>query len=206
MRHQRAKTTTRASAPPNFSTTSAIQSSSRRRSHFPSHEARYIGDDPSAVPCLKVLGELRGRERPYRPQSIINVSAMSFGSLGERAVRALNRGVRDANAFQNTGEGGLSVYHREGGRSDASAGDRLLSAHVPKKVASTWTGLLELCEFDRQGASHRNQSCPRVPSRARAASFRGPRSLARSPKPAESRSAKAASLRTPTASFKPWTG
>src|SRR5690606_16524213 len=49
-----------------------------------------------------------------RPASVINVSAMSFGSLSARAIEALNRGCKQAYAFHNTGEGGLSSYHKTG--------------------------------------------------------------------------------------------
>ncbi len=81
---------------------------------FPETKAEYPEGDKSAVPCLKVLGEAHGRRRPYRPQSVINISAMSFGSLGERAVTAMNLGAKEARCFQNTGEGGLSPYHLNG--------------------------------------------------------------------------------------------
>lgn len=65
------------------------------------------------LPCAKVIGP--GRRRPYRPQSIINISGMSFGALSKIAVRCLNKGAYFANAYQNTGEGGLSTYHLQGG-------------------------------------------------------------------------------------------
>jgi glutamate synthase domain-containing protein 2 len=70
--------------------------------------------DPYFVPCAKIMGEGR-RKRPYRPASVINVSAMSFGSLSARAIESLNRGCIMSHAFHNTGEGGLSPYHRKGG-------------------------------------------------------------------------------------------
>ena len=69
--------------------------------------------DPYFLPCAKVMGDGR-RKRPYRPASIINVSAMSFGSLSARAIESLNKGCGLANAYHNTGEGGLSPYHRTG--------------------------------------------------------------------------------------------
>lgn len=69
--------------------------------------------DPYFVPCAKVMGEGK-RDRPYRPASVINVSAMSFGSLSARAIESLNRGCALANAYHNTGEGGLSPYHQKG--------------------------------------------------------------------------------------------
>ncbi len=69
--------------------------------------------DPYFLPCAKVMGENR-RRRPYRPASVINASAMSFGSLSARAIESLNRGCAMANAYHNTGEGGLSPYHKKG--------------------------------------------------------------------------------------------
>lgn len=67
------------------------------------------------LPCAKVLGGARGRARAFRPESVVNISGMSFGSLSGNAVEALNRGAALAGCLQNTGEGGLSPYHRNGG-------------------------------------------------------------------------------------------
>jgi glutamate synthase domain-containing protein 2 len=67
------------------------------------------------LPSAKVLGAARGRARAFRPASVVNISAMSFGSLSGAAVEALNRGAGLAGCTQNTGEGGLSVHHRHGG-------------------------------------------------------------------------------------------
>jgi glutamate synthase domain-containing protein 2 len=69
----------------------------------------------AAVPCAKVLGAARGRARAFRPESVVNISGMSFGSLSGAAVEALNRGAALAGCLQNTGEGGLSPHHRHGG-------------------------------------------------------------------------------------------
>lgn len=71
--------------------------------------------DPSFVPCAKVIGQYNQRKYPFRPSSIVNVSAMSFGSLSAAAVEAMNIGVKKAGAYHNTGEGGLSPYHKQGG-------------------------------------------------------------------------------------------
>jgi glutamate synthase domain-containing protein 2 len=68
-----------------------------------------------ALPCAKVLGAARGRAQAFRPASVVNISAMSFGSLSGRAVESLNRGAALAGCLHNTGEGGLSVHHRHGG-------------------------------------------------------------------------------------------
>ncbi|MEH6706123.1 MAG: FMN-binding glutamate synthase family protein [Galbibacter orientalis] len=70
--------------------------------------------DPYFLPCAKLIGEYNKRKRPYRPASIINVSAMSFGSLSARAIESLNKGCYLAHAYHNTGEGGLSPYHKKG--------------------------------------------------------------------------------------------
>jgi glutamate synthase domain-containing protein 2 len=68
-----------------------------------------------AVPGAKVLGGPRGRRQAFRPASVVNVSAMSFGSLSPQAIRALNVGAKLADCWHNTGEGGLSDHHRHGG-------------------------------------------------------------------------------------------
>lgn len=47
--------------------------------------------------------------------SILNISAMSYGSLSKNAVLALNGGAKDANFAHNTGEGGVSPYHKDPG-------------------------------------------------------------------------------------------
>ncbi|HEA29995.1 MAG TPA: FMN-binding glutamate synthase family protein, partial [Leeuwenhoekiella sp.] len=70
--------------------------------------------DPYFLPCAKIMGAYNKRRRPFRPASIINVSAMSFGSLSARALESLNLGCKKAHAYHNTGEGGLSPYHKKG--------------------------------------------------------------------------------------------
>jgi glutamate synthase (ferredoxin) len=89
-----------------------------RHSAFPLHTAHRgePGYDASyPIPCAKILGGHRGRKHAFRPASIINTSAMSYGSLSRVAVEAINRGVALAGAMQNTGEGGVSDHHRKGG-------------------------------------------------------------------------------------------
>ncbi len=70
--------------------------------------------NPYFLPCAKLMGSYNKRRRPYRPASVINVSAMSFGSLSGRAVTSLNKGCALAYCYHNTGEGGLSPYHKQG--------------------------------------------------------------------------------------------
>jgi glutamate synthase domain-containing protein 2 len=52
---------------------------------------------------------------PYSAKSIFNISGMSFGAISKPAVRALSRGAAHAGIWMNTGEGGLSPFHLEGG-------------------------------------------------------------------------------------------
>ncbi|MEM7744087.1 MAG: FMN-binding glutamate synthase family protein [Pseudomonadota bacterium] len=52
---------------------------------------------------------------PYDAPSFFNISAMSFGALSRPAVKALSRGAAEAGIWFNTGEGGLSDWHLEGG-------------------------------------------------------------------------------------------
>ena len=75
----------------------------------------------SMAPCPKPDADFRvrvGGEQCARPYdaSLLNVSAMSFGSLSAPAVEALNLGARRGGFYQDTGEGGISPYHlRHGG-------------------------------------------------------------------------------------------
>jgi len=55
-----------------------------------------------------------GCSKPYSA-SIYNISAMSFGSLSQNAILALNGGAKMGNFAHNTGEGGISDYHRKPG-------------------------------------------------------------------------------------------
>ncbi|TRX03363.1 FMN-binding glutamate synthase family protein [Flavobacterium gawalongense] len=52
--------------------------------------------------------------QPYSA-SLLNISAMSFGSLSENAIMALNKGALKGKFYHNTGEGGLTEFHQQGG-------------------------------------------------------------------------------------------
>jgi glutamate synthase domain-containing protein 2 len=52
---------------------------------------------------------------PYHAPSFFNISGMSYGAISKPAVQALSRGAKEAGIWMNTGEGGLSPYHLEGG-------------------------------------------------------------------------------------------
>lgn len=70
--------------------------------------------DEDALPAAEVEIGPYSRE-PYRTRSIFNISGMSYGAISRPAVVALSNGARMAGIWMNTGEGGLSPYHLEGG-------------------------------------------------------------------------------------------
>jgi len=61
-----------------------------------------------------VIGENSAR-KPFTAHSFFNISGMSYGAISKPAVQALSYGAKKASAWMNTGEGGLSPYHLEGG-------------------------------------------------------------------------------------------
>ena len=67
------------------------------------------------LPSAKILGAWGNRPKAFRPASLVNISGMSFGSLSGPAIEALNKGSLLAGCLHNTGEGGISSYHRHGG-------------------------------------------------------------------------------------------
>lgn len=60
-----------------------------------------------------MIGE--GCKQPFEAKSPFNISGMSYGALSKVAVLALSKGAAKAGCWMNTGEGGLSPYHLEGG-------------------------------------------------------------------------------------------
>lgn len=54
-------------------------------------------------------------EHPYTAMSVFHISGMSFGAISKPAVLALSGGAKKAGIWMNTGEGGLSPWHLEGG-------------------------------------------------------------------------------------------
>ena len=80
---------------------------------FVNHPFPVLEEERLPTPSL-VLGEGYCRE-PFEAKSIVNISGMSFGAISAPAVRALSRGAAVAGCYMDTGEGGLSPYHLEGG-------------------------------------------------------------------------------------------
>ncbi len=64
--------------------------------------------DHASAPPRVTIGA--SRKQPYEA-ALLNVSAMSFGSLSTNAILALNEGARRGGFYHNTGEGGLSDHH-----------------------------------------------------------------------------------------------
>ena len=63
---------------------------------------------------FRVLVGAAAAKKPYTI-SVFNISAMSFGALSANAIRALSKGAKAGGFAQDTGEGGFSPYHSEGG-------------------------------------------------------------------------------------------
>ena len=89
-----------------------------KQSAFPKNTptASHPDFDPSfPLPAAKILGAANDRAKAFRPKSVFNVSAMSFGALSSAAIEALNLGCHLSSCLHNTGEGGVSPYHLQGG-------------------------------------------------------------------------------------------
>ena len=90
-----------------------------KQSAFPINEPKPGDDDYDelhSIECRKLMGGHRNRRRAFRPQSIVNISAMSYGSMSGPAVEAINRGCVLAGCMHNTGEGSISKHHQHGGQ------------------------------------------------------------------------------------------
>lgn len=81
---------------------------------------QWINHSIKAIPFSQVNSNPRVKigssqcDKPYYA-SLFNISAMSFGSLSKNAILALNNGAKQGGFYHNTGEGGLSPYHLQGG-------------------------------------------------------------------------------------------
>ena len=72
-----------------------------------------LGKD--AVNCKPVIIGENSARKPFTANSFFNISGMSYGAISKPAIQALSYGAKKASAWINTGEGGLSPYHLEGG-------------------------------------------------------------------------------------------
>ena len=68
---------------------------------------------PKSAPPLDAMRVVIGAttKAPYSA-SLLNISAMSYGALSANAIRSLNRGAAAGGFYDDTGEGGVSPYHR----------------------------------------------------------------------------------------------
>src|ERR1700693_6003349 len=73
-----------------------------------------VAPKPNATEKFRVTIGGPDCTKPYSA-SVFNISAMSFGALSPNAVRALNAGAKKGGFAHDTGEGGVSPYHRENG-------------------------------------------------------------------------------------------
>jgi glutamate synthase domain-containing protein 2 len=74
---------------------------------FPPLDDQFASSEP-----LVIGAETR---TPFAAKSFFNISGMSYGAISKPAVQALSRGAKEAGVWLNTGEGGLSPFHLEGG-------------------------------------------------------------------------------------------
>src|ERR687884_56203 len=80
---------------------------------FVNHPFPVLEEERLPTPSL-MLGEGYAKQ-PFEAKSIVNISGMSFGAISAPAVRSLSRGAAVAGCWMDTGEGGLSPHHIEGG-------------------------------------------------------------------------------------------
>ncbi len=80
---------------------------------FVNHPFPVLEEERLPTPSL-TLGEGYAK-LPFEARSVVNISGMSFGAISAPAVRSLSRGAAIAGCWMDTGEGGLSPYHLEGG-------------------------------------------------------------------------------------------
>src|SRR3954454_4234587 len=80
---------------------------------FVNHPFPVLEEDRLPTPSV-LIGDGYCRN-PFEAKSVVNISGMSFGAISEPAVRALSRGAAEAGCWLDTGEGGLSPFHLEGG-------------------------------------------------------------------------------------------
>jgi len=80
---------------------------------FVNHPFPVLEEERLPTPSL-LLGEGYCKE-PFEARSVVNVSGMSYGAISAPAVRSLSKGAAVAGCWLDTGEGGLSPYHLEGG-------------------------------------------------------------------------------------------
>ena len=162
---------------------------------FVNHPFPVLEEERLPTPSL-ILGENHCKQA-FEVKSIVNISGMSFGAISAPAVRSLSRGAAVAGCWMDTGEGGLSPYHLEGGC------DIIMQIGTAKYGVRDAHGelsperLVELSKVVKAFEIKLSQA----PSPARAACCRRRKSPPRSRTSAASRKAGIRSARTGTATF-----
>jgi len=103
-----------------------------------------LGEDATPISKLSIGPYCR---TPYTTDSLFNISGMSFGAISKPAVLALSKGAQRAGCWMNTGEGGLSPWHLEGGC------DLVFQIGTAKYGVRTDAGLLDDAKL-KQVAAH----------------------------------------------------
>lgn len=103
----------------------------------PGHEFLVPSMAPCEVPETPPRVRIGGPDctQPY-DMALLNVSAMSFGSLSANAVLALNTGAARGNFAHDTGEGGMSDYHLRPGETSSGRSAPATSDAGPRTAAS----------------------------------------------------------------------
>lgn len=120
---------------------------------------------------------------PYTAKSIFNISAMSYGALSKNAILALSSGAKMAGCWLNTGEGGVSPYHLEGGADlvaqigTAKYGFRTLDGKLSDEKLKEMAALNQIVMFEvklSQGAKPgKGGILPAIKVNAEVAAIRG---------------------------------
>jgi glutamate synthase domain-containing protein 2 len=106
-----------------------------------------------------------GTTKPYHA-SIFNISGMSYGAISDHAILALNRGAQLGQFYHNTGEGGVSSFHLQGGGDivwnvgtgyfgcgSGNGNNRIFESSIMKEVLQEANGRIKMIEIKlSQGA------------------------------------------------------
>ena len=145
------------------------------------------GFDPNFhLPCAKVLRRRRAaRRRRSALPSVVNISSMSYGSLGAKAVESLNRGAALAGCLQGTGEGGISPHHHTAATSSGRSAPATSAAATPTATSTSRASATSVAAHPQIRAD-RDQAQPGREARAGRAAARsqghaGDRARARRP-------------------------
>ena len=171
----------------------------RHRVHrrLPGHQAPHVRAGGAAVRAdgRRTTSSCRARRCSARArgrrgarsgrESVVNISAMSFGSLSGNAIEALNRGAALAGCLHNTGEGGLSPYHRNGGELIFQIGTAYFGCRDERRPVQPRPA--QGPRRRRAGPGTGDQAQPGREARPRRAAARRRRSPPRSPRCAASR-------------------